>query len=137
MAAYPKPLPEPDADSAPFWAGCAEGRLLIQQCGACSAYRFPPAAACPSCGGAEAVWVQASGRATVYSWIVVTHPVPADVYGAEVPYVVALVELEEGVRLPTNIVGCDPQAITAGMAVEVVFDKVTEDVTLPKFRPAQ
>ena len=79
----------------------------------------------------------ASGRGTVFSWIVVVHPVPKEVYRDDVPYVVALVELEEGVRMPTNIIGCDPQAITADMAVEVVFDQVADDLVLPRFRPGQ
>jgi uncharacterized OB-fold protein len=71
----------------------------------------------------------------VYSWIVVVHPVPKEIYATEVPYVVALVELEEGVRLPTNIVECDPASVKAEMPVEVVFEDVTPEVTLPKFRP--
>jgi uncharacterized OB-fold protein len=73
----------------------------------------------------------------VFSWIVVNHPVPKDIYGLDVPYVVALVELEEGVRMPTNIVGCDPSAIRADMPVQVAFEDVTAELTLPKFRPRE
>lgn len=135
MTAYGKPVPAPDADSAPYWQGCREHRLLIQKCGACGAVRFPPASLCPDCGSAAYDWIAASGQGRVYSWIVVTHPVPKDIYAGEVPYVVALVELAEGVRMPTNIVGCDPHDLTAGMPVEVVFDDVDDTLTLPKFRP--
>ena len=130
-----KPMPVPDADSRPFWEGCREHRLRIERCAECHAARFPPAAACPRCGSSASQWVSASGRGTVFSWFVVRHPVPKDIYAAEVPYVVALVELEEGVRMPTNIVGCAPEAIRAGMPVEVVFDDVSPEITLPRFLP--
>ena len=71
----------------------------------------------------------------MFSWIVVRHPIPAEVYASEVPYVVALVDLEEGVRMVTNIIGCAPEAVTAGMRLEVVYKDVNETVTLPQFRP--
>jgi uncharacterized OB-fold protein len=90
---------------------------------------------CPKCRAAEAGWVRASGRGKVYSWIVVVHPVPREIWADKVPYVVALVELEEGVRLATNIVECDPGSIAAEMPVEVVFEDVVPEVTLAKFRP--
>ena len=130
-----KPMPVPDADSRPFWEACREHRLRIERCAECHAARFPPVAVCPHCGSPRSQWVTASGRGTVFSWIVVRHPVPRDVYAGEVPYVVALVELEEGVRMPTNIVGCAPEAIRPGMPVEVVFDDVSAEITLPRFRP--
>ena len=130
-----KPMPVPDADSRRFWEGCREHRLQIERCADCKTARFPPAALCPHCRSSRSEWVTASGRGTVFSWIVVRHPVPKDMYAGEVPYVVALVELEEGVRMPTNIVGCEPDAIRAGMPVEVVFEDVSADITLPRFRP--
>lgn len=135
MGEYVRPLPEPDPDSAPFWEGCRAHRLLLQRCRDCGAWRFPPGRWCAGCRSPRSAWHDASGRGRVYSWIVVTHPVPREVYAAEVPYVVALIELEEGVRMPTNLVGCDPHAVAAAMPVEVVFDDVTPEVTLPKFRP--
>ncbi len=130
-----KPMPVPDADSRPFWEGCREHRLRIERCAECHTARFPPVGLCPHCGSKHSQWMTASGRGTVFSWIVVRHPVPKDIYAAEVPYVVALVELEEGVRMPTNIVGCAPEAIRAGMTVEVVFHDVSAEITLPRFRP--
>lgn len=130
-----KPMPVPDADSRRFWDGCREHRLQIERCADCKTPRFPPAGVCPHCRSSRSEWITASGRGTVFSWIVVRHPVPKDVYAGEVPYVVALVELEEGVRMPTNIVGCAPDAVRAGMPVEIVFDDVSAEITLPRFRP--
>jgi uncharacterized OB-fold protein len=130
-----KPMPVPDADSRPFWEGCREHRLKIERCADCKTARFPPARLCPHCRSSRSEWITASGRGTVFSWIVVRHPVPKDIYAGEVPYVVALVELEEGVRMPTNVVGCAPEAIRAGMPVEVVFEEVSAEITLPRFRP--
>lgn len=134
---YAKPLPEPDPDSAPFWAGTKEHRLMLQKCGGCGRFRFPSQRLCPHCHSPEAEWVQASGNGTVFSWIVVRHPVPREVYGQDVPYVVALIALDEGVRMPSNIVGCAPEDVTAEMAVTVQFDDVTPDVTLPRFKPGR
>ena len=136
MGEYLRTVPEADPDSRPFWEGCRAHRLLLQRCADCGAWRFPPGRWCARCRSPRAEWRPASGRGRVYSWIVVTHPVPREVYDREVPYVVALVELEEGVRMPTNIVGLDPHAVVADMPVQVVFDDVTAEVTLPKFRPA-
>ena len=135
MTEYGKPVPVADADSAPFWEGCTRGQLLLQRCADCGAIRFPAAGICPHCRATGAEWITASGRARVYSWIVVTHPVPREIYDDDVPYVVALVELEEGVRMATNIVGCDAGEVRAGMEVEVTFDEVAPDVVLPRFRP--
>ena len=133
--AYDKPVPVPDPDSAPFWEGCRNGRLLIQHCRDCGHNQFPPGNVCSACGAGAIEWIEASGRGRVFSWIVVVHPVPKPVYAGDVPYVVALVELEEGVRMPTNIVGCDSADIVADMPVRVLFDHVSEDVVLPRFRP--
>jgi uncharacterized OB-fold protein len=130
----PKPIPEADPDSAPFWASCREGRLLLQRCADCRAFRYPPASRCAACGSTENEWVEASGRGRVFSWIVVRHPVPKDVYADEVPYVVALVALEEGPRMATNIVGCPPEAVQADMPVTVAF-RERDGVTLPVFQP--
>ncbi len=131
-----KPVPAIDHLSAPYWEGCREGRLLLQTCTACGTARFPPGPVCTACGSGEAKWIESSGRARVYSWIVVRHPIPAEVYAGDVPYVVALVELEEGVRMPTNIVACAPEAIKADMPLELCFREIAGGVQLPQFRPA-
>ncbi|QEL27400.1 hypothetical protein FQV39_32880 (plasmid) [Bosea sp. F3-2] len=134
--AYAKPVPVPDPDSAPFWAGCREQRLMIQHCDDCSRHQFPPSNICAHCGSGRLSWKQASGAGKVFSWIVVRHPVPKPVYVDDVPYVVALIELAEGVRMPSNIVGCAPEDVVADMPLKVAFKQVTEEVVLPLFEPA-
>ncbi len=133
---YMKPLPAPDPESAPFWEACRAHRLTIAHCLDCGQVRFPPTSFCSHCQSPRHDWIEASGKATVFSWIVVRHPVPKDVYAGDVPYIVALVTLEEGVRMPTNIVDCVPEAVTAGMALTVAFRDVTPEISLPVFRPA-
>lgn len=137
MGAYGKPVPVPDAVSRTYWEACRRHELILQRCARCGTFRFPPASMCSRCGSGDTEWSRASGTGKVYSWTVVVHPIPHEVYAQDVPYVVALVELDEGVRMPTNIVDCDPHRIEADMPVEVVFDDVTEAVTLPKFRPVR
>jgi uncharacterized protein len=130
-----KPLPVIDHLSAPFWASCHAHRLSFQKCLACNARRFPPGPVCIKCGSPDSEWVTSNGRARVYSWIVVRHPIPADVYAQDVPYVVALVEFDDGVRIPTNIVGCSPDSVTADMDVEVIFVDINDTISLPQFQP--
>jgi uncharacterized OB-fold protein len=131
-----RPVPEPDPDSAPFWEGVNQGRLLVQLCRSCGRHRFPPGEICPECLSRETAWVEVSGRGRVYSWIVVRHPIPRDIFADEVPYCVALVELEEGVRIASNLIGLDPDAVRDGMEVEVVFRRSGNDRQLHAFRPA-
>jgi uncharacterized OB-fold protein len=125
-------LPEPlrDADSEPFWSGCDQGRLRLQRCAACAAFRFPPGPVCPACGSFDSHWVGAAGRGAVHSWVVVHVPF-VDALADQVPYAVGLVELEEGVRMVATIEGCAHEEIAAGMAVVVHFDG-----GLPAFVPA-
>ena len=130
-----KPRPVADPDSKPYWDGCAEHKLLIQACADCGRHRFPPGPVCQDCGSRKLDWIEASGRGRVFSWIVVHHPVPREVYAGEVPYVVAIVELAEGVRMASNVVDCAPDAVTADMAVEVTFRDNGSGVILPLFRP--
>jgi uncharacterized OB-fold protein len=132
---YEKPLPVLDPESTPFWEACHDHKLKIVRCLDCGTVRFPPTSFCPNCNSAKLEWIEASGKATVFSWIVVRHPVPKDVYALDVPYVVALVTLEEGVRMPTNIVGCAPEEVTAYMPLKVQFRDVTPEITLPVFAP--
>ncbi|WP_342641057.1 Zn-ribbon domain-containing OB-fold protein [Rhodoligotrophos ferricapiens] len=137
MNDFSKPVPVADSDSAPFWEGCRAHRLMIQRCGSCKTPRFPPMRTCPKCHSTETEWFKASGRGTVYSWIVVQHPVPREVYGQDVPYVVALIDLEEGVRMVSNVIGLDPHAIIGNMPVEVTFEEGQGGVVLPKFKPRE
>lgn len=132
---YSKPLPAPDPESTPFWESCREHKLKIVRCTTCGQVRFPPTSFCPKCQSAEHEWIEASGKGKVFSWIVVRHPVPKDVYAQDVPYVVALVELDEGVRMPSNIVECSPDVVEADMRVQVAYRDVTAEITLPVFVP--
>jgi uncharacterized OB-fold protein len=135
-AAYRKPLPAPDAFTKPFWDGCKAGELRMLRCARCGTYVFFPAPACHACGSMEVAWVPVSGKGSVYSFIVVRQAnLPA--FAAELPYVVAWVELAEqpGLKMVSNIVGCDPKDVRVGMPVQVTFEQATDEVTLPKFRP--
>ena len=132
---YAKPVPRIDEESKGFWEACQRHELYIQRCRDCHAVRYYPRALCPSCLSDNTEWVRCSGRGIVYTFTA-TYQNQAPGFRDEVPYVLAYVELEEGVRLLTNIVGCAPDAVRIGMPVEVVFEDVTPDVTLPKFKPA-
>jgi len=132
--AYSRPLPVPDPESTPFWDGMREGKLMLQRCVSSGDYLFPPVTFCP--GSLETPeWVEASGKGTIFSWIVVRHPVPRDLYTDEVPYVVAIVALDEGCRMTGNLVDIAPEDVRAGMRVEIVYNRVTPEITLPAFRP--
>jgi uncharacterized OB-fold protein len=114
-----RPYPVLDPDTAPFWKAAAEGRLEIQRCLDCERWVFYPRVICPYCGGSALEWAVASGRATVYSYTVV-HRAPPE-FRDEVPYVVGLVDLEEGARLMTRLVDVEPAGVQVGMPVEVDF----------------
>lgn len=132
--AYRKPVPTVTPWSAPFWAGCRKGELLIQQCQDCGVLNFYPKLYCAGCLSSNLEWVKASGRGKVYSYMTVYAFQPTE-FAEDVPYVVAIVELDEGVRMMSNIVGCIPDEVHCDMNVEVVFEKATEEFTLPKFKP--
>lgn len=127
---FPRPTPE----SAPFWQGCQDHKLLLQQCSGCRTYQFYPRLICATCLSDQLAWREASGRGTVESYTIVTRAV-SDAYAADVPYVIALITLEEGPRMMSNVIGCDAQSVTCGMAVEVVFEAWSDTITMPKFKP--
>lgn len=135
IMSYDKPLPWKDPESAPFWEGCARHELLIPQCRSCGTFRFPPTSLCPHCHSPDLDWRRSPGNGKIFSWIVVRHPVPRDAFEESVPYVVALVELPEGVRMVGNIQGCGVEEIEADMPVAVTFRDIGEGVSLPVFRP--
>ncbi|MGI8926632.1 MAG: Zn-ribbon domain-containing OB-fold protein [Tepidiformaceae bacterium] len=128
-------MPEPTPTSQPFWDAARQHRLLIQRSKKTGQHVFYPRSVSPFGPDDELQWIEASGRATVYSYTVARRPT-APQWGDEVPYVIAIVELEEGPHMTTNIVGCDPEAVFVGMPVVVEYDDVTPEVTLVKFRPA-
>lgn len=131
----PFPAPVPGEDNQPFWDALKRGELLLQECTSCGAVQHPPRAMCAECGSFERGWRRASGRGTVYSYIVTHQPIhPA--YQGFTPYAVVLVELEEGPRMTTNLVDVPHDQIEIGMPVEVVFEPLDEEITLPLFRRA-
>jgi len=129
-----KPLPHPDPLTAPYWAAAREHRFVLPRCEACLAHHFYPRSVCPHCGSPRIAWQEASGRGTVYTYTII-HRAPSPAYVADVPYAVAVVALEEGPHLMTNIVDCAPDAISIGMPVRVAFRDVSAEVTLPVFAP--
>jgi uncharacterized OB-fold protein len=131
----PRPRPAPDDTSTPFWDGAREGRLVIQRCAACERYQYPPDVACIHCQSTELEPTEVSGRGVLWSFAVVERAFHAGFVEA-VPYVVALVELDEqpGLRLLTNVVDASPDELDVGMAVRVTFEE-RGDVALPQFRP--
>ncbi|CAE6738000.1 Zn-ribbon domain-containing OB-fold protein [Paraburkholderia aspalathi] len=136
MTDYLKPLPKSDPLTAPFWDSVNRGKLEIQCCNECDTFVFYPRALCPVCSSRSLTWKPVAGRGTIYSLTVVHRPTNAAFKGSG-PYVVALVELEEGCRMMTNVIDvpADPKVVKIGMPVEIVYDRVTEECTLPKFRP--
>lgn len=134
MTDYSKPLPALTDENRPFWDGCRDGRLRLQRCSACAHWRYPIAACCPSCLSTAFEWADVSGRGTVFSTIVF-HQAYHPGFKADLPYNVSMVQLDEGPRLFSNVVGVPPRDVKVGDAVEVVFDAVTPEVTIPRFRP--
>ena len=130
----PRPLPTPTEDSKPFWEACNRQELILQRCDDCGFYRFPPSILCPRCTSTNYQWTKASGKAKIHTWEV-THQAFYPAF--DTPFNVAIVELEEGPRIHTNIVGCKNEDIYAGMPVELIFEKVEDqDWYLPNFKPA-
>jgi uncharacterized OB-fold protein len=130
------PLPIPDEDTRPFWEGCGEHKLLFQKCLACSFVRWPPSIACPSCYSSDTEWITASGKGKIHTFVVY-HKAFHPAFDGQTPYVVAVVQLAEGPMIATNIVGCDPSEMACDMPVEVVWEDVSDTVSLPKFRLEQ
>ncbi|MBB2913982.1 hypothetical protein FHS43_005291 [Streptosporangium becharense] len=132
-AAGPYPLrPAVNADTAFFWEGAAVGELRVQRCADCGLLRHPPGPVCPSCRSAARTHVTASGRGEVYSYVVHHNP---PVPGLRTPFVVAVVELPEGVRIVGNVVDCPPAEVRIGMAVRVTYRRMDEELTLPVWVP--
>jgi len=130
----PRPAPRPDPESAPYWAATLEGRLLVQRCTSCGHHQLYGRAHCLACRG-TVEWVEASGRGTVYSFTVIRQNMSRS-FRHLLPYVVALVDLDEGPRLMTNVVGCDPEAVRIGASVQVRFEPVSDEAAIPLFELA-
>ncbi len=130
-----RPRPRVSPDSAPFWEGCREGRLMLPFCRSCGKPHLPPGPVCPHCFSDDLEWRQASGRGFVSTWTVV-HKAWFPVFAADIPYNVIQVELEEGPRLTARLVGHGADALAVGMPVVVGFERIDDDLALPCFRRA-
>lgn len=130
----PKPLPVPNEDTRAYWDGCRRHELLLQRCGSCGALQFYPRAICSACLSQDLSWQKATGFGTVYSYTIVHRP-PSPAFAPQVPYVVALIDLDEGVRMMSHVVDCPPDQVAIGQRVQVAFRDETPEITLPVFRP--
>jgi uncharacterized OB-fold protein len=131
----PRHVPTPTPETEHFWEGTRAGELRLQRCTSCSQHYFPPRPWCPHCSSADVEVVEASGDATLYSYVIVHRGMP----WMEAPYVVAVVELAEGPRMMTNIVGCppEPEALPLDLALRVRFESISDEISLPLFEPAE
>ena len=128
-------LPAPDLETQTFWDGCKEGRFLIRHCNTCGEDHFYPRPFCPTCWSDDVAWKEASGRATLYTFSIV-HQNDLPPFGERVPYVAAIVELEEGPRVMTNIEGVEHDALRIGMPLVVDYKPISDDVTIAVFTQA-
>jgi uncharacterized OB-fold protein len=133
QSAIAKPRPKVDNVTRGFWEQARAGRLSVQRCGACGDSHFPGSPVCPKCLSEDQSWVPVSGRGKILSWVRF-HRAYWDSFRAELPYLVGLVGLEEGPMLMSNLVDADPEAISIGLEVEAIFERVDDELTLPKFR---
>jgi uncharacterized OB-fold protein len=131
-----KPLPQVSPEMAPFFEAARRHALVVQRCAACGAFRFPARTICSACLSREATWVPVSGRGTVFSFAIM-HQAVHPGFAAETPYAVVVIQLDEGPRLLSNLVDCATADVRVGQPVEVVYDDLTPEVTLPKFRPSR
>jgi uncharacterized OB-fold protein len=127
-------LPNPDLETSPFWDACRENRFLVKHCNACGRDHFYPRPFCPTCWSDDVEWKEATGRGSVYTYSVV-HVNDLPPFNERVPYVAAIVELDEGPRVMTNVEGVPFDEVRIGQAVEVDFKPISDDVTIPVFRP--
>lgn len=130
-----KPVPQPDETMAPFYDGAKRGELMILRCKQCRVYLAPGVLLCPECLSEDLEWVRSSGRGTLFTFGIMHQRYHPGFFG-EIPYNVAVVELAEGPRLNTNIAGAPNSSLKIGMPVVVTFEKLTDEVTIPKFKPA-
>jgi hypothetical protein len=133
---YLKPLPQIDEENRPWWEALKRHELYIQKCEQCGTLRHYPRAQCTKCLSSGTQWIRCSGKGTIWTYTV-TNQNQAAGFRDSLPYVMAWVDLAEGVKMMTNIIDCPPEQVKIGMPVEVVYEDVTPEVTLAKFRPAR
>jgi len=129
----PKPKPRPAPESLPYWQAAREHRLALPKCEDCQKFWFPPSRTCPHCLSANFSFQDVSGKGKIFSFVTF-HRVYRPAFANDVPYVVALIELDEGPRLLSNIMGVTHDQVKCEMRVEVVFDDYDEDISIPKFK---
>jgi uncharacterized OB-fold protein len=134
MTDYRKPVPVITPEMKPFFHAAKRHTLVVQRCTQCSTYRFPAREICSGCLSGDATWVCVSGEGEIFSYNVM-HQIYHPGFATEVPYAVVVVKLKEGAKMISSLVGVNPHEIRIGMPVTVVFEDITDDVTLPKFVP--
>lgn len=133
MSNYLKPLPVLDIDSGDFWNSCRKHEMALQQCLSCKSFRYPPRPLCPFCHSLETQWNRISGKGEVYVSLVM-HRSYGPGWEQDVPYNISLINLDEGIRMWSNVIGCPAEEVKIGDRVEISYDDVTNEITLPKFR---
>lgn len=131
---YQKPLPRPDADDKFFWDGCKEHKLLFQKCQKCGLVRWPPSIICSNCYSQDTEVIESTGKGRIYTYAIY-HQAFHPGFKSEVPYMTALIELEEGPHFLSNVIDCEPSDVECDMPVEVVWENITQEFSLPKFKP--
>jgi uncharacterized OB-fold protein len=129
---FPRPTPETET----YWEGCRKHQLLLQRCTQCEEFQFYPRGLCSKCISEDLEWEQASGKGQILTFTIVRRAVSA-AYDADVPYVVALIRLDEGPTIMSNIVECDPEALQIGDPVQVLFEDWSDEISIPKFSPVK
>ena len=131
-----KPMPKPTKWTQPFWDAAKQHKLVLKQCRDCGNIDHPPYLYCTHCLSDNLEWIEASGKGKLYAYAINYYMVPFPFWD-DMPYVVAMIDLQEGVRMISNLVECDPKELKNGMELEVVFHEVSPEFTLPKWRPAK
>ena len=126
--------PEVDHDSIPFWDYIKAHNVHLQKCPKCSRLRFPPLPSCPYCGELGGEWTAVSGEGTIYSWVIVYHPIDPRLF-SQVPFIIAMIELKEGPRIIGRLVNAQPEQIKIGMPVKVVYEDIDDNLTLLNYEP--
>ena len=132
---FPRPLPSSNALTEPYWQAAHQRELKLPRCESCAKFHFYPRSACPHCGSTALAWQAVSGKGEVYSYTVV-HRAPSKGFAEQVPYMVAVVALDEGPHLMTRLIQVQAEAVYIGLRVQVEFEKQDVETTLPVFRPA-
>ena len=137
MVDYNKPLPTIDEASKGYWEGCKRHELRMQRCRDCGFYCFPPLPMCPRCNSVNRYWDKVSGKGKIYAWFVVHHATHPD-FMDDVPYMVVVVRLDDqsDLHVPCTMINCTPEDMKIDLPVEVIFDDVTDEITLPRWKLA-